>query len=419
MKRLVALLAALLLPLLALPARCENIDTARLEDVDALCAELKAGHANPFTVIAEAEFDRRADDLRARLSGMSDARFYYELRALVASVGDAHTAVDYTDSRYAHLRALPFAVVRMQGRWLAAILPAGYGGLLGWEAAAVEGMPMEEVFARAKTVISFDNEACAARDFSNTINFLDALQFLGVAGEDAQGVTLTLRAADGETRDVFLSAMSEAEITAAAGGFARLAPSAASETAPSGYYRALELDGGSALFIQYNVCQEAPDLPMADFAEAVRGLLRERGYGRVLLDLRYNAGGNSAVIAPLLDVLEEAKAAQSFACFVLIGGDTFSSGVLNAVEAWQRLGAALVGQPTSGSVNAFGELGSADLPHSPIRLYYSTKYFEPLPGYPAGSLMPDVEIEPSLEEYLAGRDVVVERALKHGDESNL
>lgn len=412
-RRLALLLFAALLMLSPLVSAQSGgaADEARLQDLNALCDALKSSHKNPFTVISEEEFDRRAEALRGRLCGMSDAQFYYELRALVASVGDSHTTIAYTDSNYRHLRALPFAVTRMQGRWYAAILPSEHAGLLGWEAVSIDGMPMEDVFERAKRIISFDNDVWAAQSFSNAVNFLDALQFLGVTPEDADGVTLALRSDGGEERAVRLGAMTEEEIMRASetGGLAQLSPQSLPATAASGYYRALDLDG--ALFIQYNTCQEAPDLSMADFAAAVAALLDGGSYGRVLLDLRYNTGGDSSVIAPLLDALEQAKARLGFDVAVLIGEATFSSGVLNAVEAKERLDATLVGQPTGGSVNAFGELGYADLPNSPIRLYVSTKYFEPVPGYGRGPLLPDVTVEPSIDDLLGGRDAAVERAL--------
>lgn len=403
-----ALLAA------ALPAAAQNgasQSAARLEDIGVLCETIKSGHPNPFTRITEEDFDRRADDLRARLSGMSDARFYYELRALVAAIGDSHTAIDYIDaSRYAQQHALPFAVTRIQGAWYAAILPQEHAGLLGDRVVSIDGTPIETVFERAKALISFDNEGWAAHGFSNTINFLEALQFLGVTGDDAAGVTLTLQSG-GQEASVFLPAMTEEEIMAAStgGGLAQLTPKAYPQTAASGYYRAFEWSG--ALFIQYNVCQEAPDLPMADFAQAVESLLREGAYGRVLLDLRYNSGGNSAVAAPLFNALDAAQDALDLDVYVLIGEDTFSSAVLNAVEAKERFSAVLVGQPTGGSVNAFGEVRSVDLPNSPLRLTCSTRYFEPLPGYGEGPLLPDVPVEPTLSDLLEGRDAVAERAL--------
>lgn len=281
--------------------------------------------------------------------------------------------------------------------------------MLGWEVAAIDGVPMDEVFERAKSIISHENDVWAAQQFSNTINFLDALQFLGVAPADADGVTLALRE-DGQAEEtaLFVPALSEEEVSAAS--FARLTAQSAPATAPSGAYRAMELNADT-FFIQYNVCQEAPDLPMADFASAVGELLRAGSYRKLIVDLRYNTGGNSAVIEPLIAELHGILAERALSVYALIGANTFSSGILAALDVQAHLGATLVGSPTGGSVNSYGELQSFTLPNSPMTVFYSTKYFENVPGYEGSSLQPDVAVEDSLADTLAGRDAAVEYVL--------
>ena len=403
---LVLLLIALLA--LAIPA-CAQETSDRLADLNALCSGIKAGHKNPFSVISEADFDAQAADIAARLDSMTDARFYYELRALVASIGDAHTTIDYSDSWYAHLLAMPFAVIPAQGRWYAAILPSEHASMLGWEVTAIDGVPIGEVFARAKSIISHENDVWAAQQFSNAVNFLEALQFLGVVPADAGGATLTLRENDqAEETHLLLHALSEAEIMTA--DLARLTPQSAPVTAASGYYRALELDGG-AFFIQYNTCQEAPDMPMAGFASTVGELLRAGDYGKLILDLRYNTGGNSAVIEPLIAELHAFLQEHEMPVYALIGEDTFSSGIIGALDIEKHLGATLVGSPTGGSVNGYGELQSFTLPNSPMIVFYSTKYFELVPGYEGSSLVPDIAVGATIDDLIAGRDAVVEYVL--------
>lgn len=403
---LLALLAALLA---ALPAAAQQ-DAAqeRLEDLQALCSALEEGHAHLYAHISREDFEGKRADIARSAGELSDSAFYYALRALVASVGDAHTSIDYSDSRYAHLRALPFAIAPMEGRWILAMADESVAGYLGWTVTAIDGTPMEEVFERAKTIISHENDVWAAQQLSNTINFLDALQYLGIAPADAQGVTLSL-SRDGRSAELDLPAMDEEEILQAS--IARLTPQAWPQTAPSGYYRALALSD-QVFFIQYNVCAQAPDLSMIDFTEAALTLLREGAYSRLILDLRYNSGGDSSVWWPLRDALAMLRKERPLTVFVLIGPDTFSSGIIDALEAREMLGATLVGSPTGGSVNGFGELQSVSLPHAPMTAYYSTRYFELEPGYPAGCpLLPDAAVEGTLQDYLEGRDAVVEAAM--------
>ena len=170
-------------------------------------------------------------------------------------------------------------------------------------------------------------------------------------------------------------------------------------------------DYGGALWIGYYSCAEDPEHPMADFVQEVEQAIADGSYTKVCVDLRYNGGGNSAVLEPLIDRLAALREEMGFEVYALIGENTFSSAVMNAAQLKTRAGATLVGRPTGGSANHYGELQSFELDHLPLTVYYSTKYFEMLPGYPAGSLQPDIEVERTLEDYVSGKDCEMEAVL--------
>lgn len=407
MRLVAALLAALcLLPACAL---AEDPASERLADIAALCDTLEAEHPNLFATLSEEVFQQERSALEQSAPAMSDAQFYYALRELVASVGDAHTSLDFSDSWYAHLTALPFAVLPMEHTWYLAIVDEPNAAYLGWEVLAIDSVPMDEVFKRSKRLISHENDVWVAQNCSNTINFLEALQYLDITPAEASGVTLTLRErGTGAETALTLQGLSEAEVSALK--TVRLSPAETPMTQPNGYYSAL-LPDEETLLIQYNVCADWNVMPMSDFAAAVDGLFADTAYGKVVIDLRYNTGGDSSVWHPLLDVLERRQKKQGFPVYTLIGADTFSSGIIDALESKERLSATLVGSPTGGSVNGYGELAFFDLPHIPISVCYSTKYFELVPGYEGSSLLPDLSVETTLSDYLAGRDTVAEAVL--------
>lgn len=97
---------------------------------------------------------------------------------------------------------------------------------------------------------------------------------------------------------------------------------------------------------------------------------------------------------------------------MLIGRNTFSSAELNAEELKTKNGAILIGSPTGQKPNAYGEVQAFELPHSKIKIGYSTKYFYRSDEDPE-SLMPDVLVEQSSEDLFSGRDVVLEAALDY------
>ena len=97
----------------------------------------------------------------------------------------------------------------------------------------------------------------------------------------------------------------------------------------------------------------------------------------------------------------------------LIGEATFSSAVINAVEL-QEMGAPLVGERTSGSVDHVGAVRSFRLPNSGLQVGVSSQYIDlgTLLDADAGrgveSLEPDILVAQTMPDTLAGRDTAVE-----------
>ncbi len=147
------------------------------------------------------------------------------------------------------------------------------------------------------------------------------------------------------------------------------------------------LPDSKTLYLQYNVCGGS-DLAERLLPE-VKVILDTRPVERFVIDLRNNSGGNSSILAP---VIEE---------------------MLNAIELESRTKALLFGEPTGGKPNCYGEVRSLTLPNSQLKVSYSVKYFSLWPE-DTPSLMPDVAVEVTAADYFAGRDPVMEAVLAYG-----
>ena len=77
-----------------------------------------------------------------------------------------------------------------------------------------------------------------------------------------------------------------------------------SQQTPEDFYWGTALDSDT-YYIQYNTCQEDPELPMETFAAQTETALDAGDYSRILVDLRNNGGGSDGVIWPLLAVLRQ------------------------------------------------------------------------------------------------------------------
>jgi hypothetical protein len=133
----------------------------------------------------------------------------------------------------------------------------------------------------------------------------------------------------------------------------------------------------------------------------------------MIVDLRLNSGGNSQVIEPLIKGL---KARQSLMArghlFALIGRSAFSSGLLAAFKFRHDLHAILIGEPSGEKPNSYGEVKAIALPNSKIDIHCSTKFFRIMTGDPP-NFPPDVTVGRTLAEALAGKDPVLDAALRH------
>lgn len=393
----------------AVPGIISATAEQKSEDLALFCQTLEKGHKNMYANISKIKFEQERMKIENQLAGMTDSDFYYSLRLLASLIGDSHTSLDFHEAKYQYLHGLPFAIRKYNDGWHLLMLNAPYEPYLGYLLLSINGVSMDETAMRAEAIISSDNPVWRDAQLSNAINFKEALEYLGVVSKDAP-IVLTVQNPDdpSDIQTLEIDAMDEGEIMNA--NILTLSPDQSPETAPNGIYRSLELNP-DCYFIQYNSCMEAPDLSMKDFTKTVSEQISAGQYKKVIFDLRYNTGGNSAVFDPLLKELKSLQQKYDLKLYTLIGRSTFSSAIINAIQTEEELNSTLVGSATGGSVNAYGELKSFSLTHMPITVYYSTKYFELKKGYEKDSLYPEMEITQDYKDYISGVDREVETVL--------
>lgn len=383
----------------------------RREDLTVFYETLKDSHPDLFANTPEETFLARMAELTDQLGTASDVEFLFGLQSLAALAGDSHTSVQVADSVVGQLNAYPMVLSWRDGHWYLTAVPAEERDLLGAEVTAIGGRSMAEVVEAFGRVLSADNPVKLRRQYRQVCNVADYYAYLGLA-EAGEPLDLTL--ADGKTVSIApmpYRSLGEAEIVQLGAEVPQ--PATAHQKRN---YCALPLSG-QVYYIQYNVCQEDPALPMEDFAAQVQADLEAGGYRRVLVDLRNNGGGSDGVIWPLLSVLRQ-EMDDGTQVVGLIGEATFSSAIINAVEL-QEMGIPLVGEAASGSVDHFGSVSGFSLPNSGIQIGVSSKYIDlgTLLDADAGrgveSLEPDIAVPQTMADTLAGRDTAVEWLLSH------
>ncbi len=169
------------------------------------------------------------------------------------------------------------------------------------------------------------------------------------------------------------------------------------------------IEDSQTFYIQYNQCTNDPKLRFSEFAAKALADLDSHPVKRVVIDLRQNGGGDSSIIAPLRRGLAS-RLKKIGPVYVIIGGNTFSSAELNAIDLRRILHARLVGEPTGGKPNSYGEIKTLTLPNSKLVVQYTSKWFGSSHDGPA-ALQPDIPAPYSLADLIAGRDPALAAAI--------
>ena len=405
------LLGLCLAALLAVPALAAEPLSAkqRQEDLDFLYEKvLKGAHPNAFANTPEARFLEVKAEIEGRLETVSDTAFLLDLMRLTALVKDSHTSVSV--GSLADFRGYPFSLVRRGESWYLSAAAPEDKDLLCQEVVKLAGKPVGEVVAACGTLFDSDNPVHLRRQFRQACNVADIYEYLGLV-EAGKPLTVTLKNGKSLTLEPMgMEEMGKLELAQ----ISQLIKGQPETAARDAYYFAKPLTE-NVYYIQYNVCREAEDLSMEDFAALVKKDLEAGDYSRVLLDLRNNGGGSDGVIWPLFEVLREAMDGGA-ELVGLIGEATFSSALINAVEI-QEMGGVLAGEPAGGSVCHFGAVKTFSRPNSKVRGQVSSKYLDlntlldAAAGRGVETLEPDVLAYQTLEDTLEGKHTLVQLCL--------
>lgn len=361
-----------------------------LEDLHALADELPKRHVDPWFHTTEAAWRAEVTRLETVIPAQNDVQNMIALSQLVAIIGDGHTRLRLPQHAYP-LRLYDFA----DGLHVIGALD---NSLVGAKLVNIGGQPLGNIRDRLLSVLPHENSAGDRDNLPYLATHPDVLAGLGLA-PDANHATYGVMLADGSTHALTL----EPSLVNVP-----LAPPATIplyiERPRDNYW--LKTQPG-LVYVKYNACAPGdPPLPM--FFDQVLRALDADPNAKLVIDVRHNGGGSSALLDPLIAQLADRKLSGRLYC--VIGRKTFSSALLNALSL-ARAGATLVGEPTAGKPSHHGEVRVFALPRSGLIVSYSTKFFED-PTHQGDSLVPDVAAETTYADWAAGRDPVLDAILK-------
>jgi len=370
------------------------------EDVRRYAEVIRQEHVDPFTCVSRQHFDSCAAALDERLSNEDRTGLLIGLLRLTAMLNDEHTMVRWN----ARLR-LPIQVRTLDEDLCIIGTDSAHRPLLLHRVIAINDVPASSVLERFAALVKQDNPSYAAAWLGWNLCDVDLLMGLGII-TDPEHVRLGLLDMEGDTVSAEVHS-----IDAQAVQWVRPASMCLQwASRVKGNYGSLFDDSTSTLYVNYRRCREDENISMSAFTEEVFARIEAQHPARLVIDLRENGGGSSALFMPFIKRLRKGYLNKENRIRVLIGRGTFSSAVMNAVELKRTTSAVLIGEVTGGNVNHYGEVREEALPWSGFKVLYSTKHWVNWPGV-VGGLKPDEYVGPSIADVVNGSDAAIERAI--------
>jgi serine/threonine protein kinase len=386
------------------------------EDLDCFAREFPVRQIDFARLMPRDRFEREVTNLKRQVPELSDQEIVFQLMRIVASFGVAHTSIAFGSIR--ETVAPDSYPIEMQwfsdGLAVVATSPQ-YQQALGCRVARIGSKTPEQVEAALAPYIATENGAHLHAESPRFMTLMGLMQHEKLV-EPSGGLRLTCtKPGGGELRVEIApvnSFQSRPKLVSAANVLH--IPGRLCDQHPKAFYWYEYLDETHTLYIAYNQCMNDPNKPFEDLARDLFAVADSRPVERVIVDLRFNGGGSSSVIKPLVDgLMSRTNLTARGHLYTLIGSRTFSSGLMAAMDFRSDLHAILIGEPTGNKPNHCGQQEDFSLPNSTLLVHYATKHFHLMQDADPSTLAPDITVPSTLDDFLAGRDPVLEAALHH------
>jgi len=353
-----------------------------LEDIDILKDNLIKYHPNPYKFLTKEKLE---NEFKALEQSTSLKDFALGIMKSLAKLKDGHTELYPSDEVFGTTN-YPIKIGYLTDGYYLLKTSDKYKEYLGKKIVKIHGKDMEEVEEIFSQVIPLENIVSLKYYLSSKLKEPVLCKELGLNDggnlvvEFEDGKVLNIEPSDYNTE---LISLQKAPVEG------RL------------YWSKILED---AFYFQYNECEEDSDYPISKVIKEIEG----SKLGKVIIDLRFNKGGDSEVLQPLIEYLKE----KDMKVIVFTGQDTYSSAIMNTIRLSRIKGSISIGDIPHGSPTHYGQYMKVRLPNTGLEVKISTKYFK-YDGYELGDVFkPMYEVKQSIGEYMDGKDGCMEVAKK-------
>ena len=360
-------------------------------DIALLAREMPRRHKNLFHDMTRTQFESAIDDLRMRAGKTDDLQMVAAIQRVGAMAGDAHTGIVPTTPRM-RFTALPLRLYVYSDGVFVQAAPPELRDLVGAKVLRVGSTGIAEVLHRLRAITDHSNDSTVRAFIPYKIVRPEILRFFKIIDDvtnvpftfDVNGVEETAvlhpmgRTTDGSP---IMGGISAQPIGAAVGS--NWIDGRGSSNVPlylqhiDEPYWFVETEGGT-LYIQCNEVLNAENHETLEafFDHAYRAA-DEHHANRVVLDLRFNGGGDNTLILPIVHGIIKRDVINRKGHFFVITGRFTQSAAQNLVNMLERHTQAIfVGEPTGERPNHYGEADEFELPNSHLSVHVSTLWWQ-------------------------------------------
>jgi tetratricopeptide (TPR) repeat protein len=386
-------------------------------DLDLLVREVKRTHYAPFRKVSREEFDAQARRLREDIPRLTDHQIEVGFRKLLCRVGDGHTGLStpYGSEGPKNRVGVRFYLFA-EGLFITEADPR-HADLAGAQVLRVGAHSVEEVMRALDQIVPQDNGMGLRCHGPDALRLPHLLNGLGLIPQD-KSLPLTVRDKHGKERDVTLAAdAADAEPSWVSARKEAPAPEPLYLKKRRTAYWFEYLPEEKLVYCQYNQVWDGGEKESLEkFFGRLFRFIEGNDVGRLVLDLRWNGGGNNFLNEPLIHGLIRCdKINQPGKLFVIVGRVTFSAAMCAAAQIERETKAIFVGEPTGSSPNFVGESAvQLELPYSKLHGSISDLYWQNSVAMDYRTwIAPEVHAPPTFAAFGANRDPALEAILAY------
>lgn len=375
-----------------------------ISDINFFHSQLEHLHINLYHSVSKKDFEAELSVLKTSLPTYNKYQVMVEMMRITRLIGDGHTIYGYWSNGYSRFPVY----FRLFGDELRVIKTTfEYRHLLGKKLSAIDGTEINELMNMISPVVQgVDNQHSLEHFLPYTINVAEVLFGLKIT-KHLNVANFEFTDDNGINQSVILNAIPHDKLKSLLTEVLNERPLYLGEPLKStnGIWLSADTQTNTA-YIRFD--SYPGYLKMLLFAKGVKKQIIKHQIKYLIVDFRGNGGGNffeGLVLAQMLVTIDSLD--WEHGIYALIGKETFSAGVSNAVQFKQILNAKLVGETTGGNPYGYQDADRFLLPNSNWTVQYSKRLFR-MQDNQTNGLLPDIKIESDWPDYEQNRDKQLE-----------